>query len=477
MTESDRLFDIFNDRYFNQRLTGSGASGFDTFTRFLCLPRELRVEIWTLGLRHRRFLRVLLEEITCDETPTAEGSSWYDDGGEDEGEWGALFAPTLEQRGARKAELVRITFLDASIASPALQLVCREAYEAYTSFYRIRLPSLVRVPSGPDFEMRRTVAHLHPDYDIISFEAQQITKLLPLFLHTLLQYDFSPAHLRFGIRNLCLDLKSLGYSSDNSRDSELATIHPPNILVSVRTAVSHLNSLYLRLTTPHLEPRVTTGPLTGSGAQPWYNASMPVLPPSSWKDFSSQIEPVEGGDPRLEVPEGIADLCQVWIGSQIRPSMEVWEELERAWGAERGEDACDLRVRALVALAPEECGSMERFLRGESMERFLQEEKEQWLSWMEMTSDIGRLHCGMFEGAQKRFLAGSSPSSPSLPLEILSPHDWYLRRRQQTAAGFWLVDPKVLGDAKTTETAGKQVANLSEHGKEAIELWVFQGHS
>lgn len=491
MEELDRSFDIFNDRYFDQKPisfshSSSGVPDCATFSRFLDLPKELRLEIWTCHLRHRRFLRVLLEETTtgtCGETAAAERSPWHEDDSEDYEERVSPLSATPEQPGVVGAGHIRITFLDASIASlPAVPLVCREAYQAYTSFYPIRLPSLVRAPSDPSgCETRQTVAHLHPGNDIISVEAPhppQIIErsLLPYFLHTLLQHDTSPASLRFGVRNLCLDLKQLGSDRDERDSGTATTLLPDDVLISARTTISHLRNLYLRLTTSHLEPRITSGPITTRGTLPWYNASMPILPPPSWKDFSSQVEPVDGGDTRLEAPEGVADLRQVWIGSQIRPSMEVWEDLERAWGVERDEDGGvgasggrDLRVRALIALAPETSDGMEDFLR---------KEKAQWLGMMDPTSDFGAHLLSMFELAQQRFLVGYSSSSPppDASVEAVAPDDWYLRRREQTAAGYWLVDPKVLGGAKTTILAGRQVADLSEQGKAAIKLWVFRGH-
>ncbi|KAH8890370.1 hypothetical protein GQ53DRAFT_842147 [Thozetella sp. PMI_491] len=246
-------------------------------------------------------------------------------------------------------------------------------------------------------------------------------ELLPSSLHALLQHDFSPACVRFGLRNLCLDLKQLGNDRDGNGDGVTggddshgfgpATTLLPDVLVSVRTTISHLRNLSFRLTTSHLEPRVTSGPLTGSRALPWYNASMPVLPPPLWKEFSSQVERVEGGDARLETPEDVADLHQVWIGNQIRPSIEVWEELERTWGVDVSTGR-DLRVCALIALTPETSSSMEEFLR---------KEKAEWLSFMDTTSNFGTLHLNLFEEAQQRFLVKSSSTFP--PNKAISPYN------------------------------------------------------
>lgn len=332
-------FDIFNDRYFAQESSSSrlaGASSVSTFPLWLRLPKELRLKIWTCHLGQRRYLRVLLEEETNLST-----SPGIEQEPEEHEQGSAVSSEQLECEGQGEREtLLRVTFLDKPKAwMSVLQLVCRESYEAYMSFYSIRLPAVIRVSRHPgswpgggyDFENIRILAHIHPDLDILSIQAShapEIIKwnLLPLFLHTLVQCDFSPAGVRFGIRNLCVDLVHLsgGYALDaNDEDDEDDMNIPPSaILASVRLTVSHLRNLYLRLVTGHLEPRTTTGPLTGSGAQPWYNASMPIIPDPLW-GWSGTVEAVEGVDPRLAQPEGVADLHQVvsTLDPSLKPSI------------------------------------------------------------------------------------------------------------------------------------------------------------
>lgn len=492
---------IFNGRYLNQRLNSTSLrSGSNpacpTFSRFRDLPNELRINIWTWHLQYQRFLRVQLEDIgtkACSDNQTGELALHNDHIYKDSKDTLSSSA-RLENHNSACPEALSITFLDDSIGSvPDLPLVCHEAYEVYKSFYRIRLPCFARVPrqmrsgSGSKshaesgFETRRVVAYLHPDYDIISLETlnppEVITsKLLPFFLHTLLMHDSSPVRLRFGVRNLCLDLKQLGASrnavddedDDGDRDLISTAMLPAEVLISVRATILHLRNLYLRLTTKHQEPRVTTGPLIGSGALPWYNASMPVLPLPSWQGFSSQLQLV-GRDIRLQEPEDMADLRQVWIGSHIKPSIEVWEDLQRAWGIHRGDrdageynvsSGRELNIRALIAQVPE--GSV-------GIKEFMHKEQAEWNSLMNPASRLGMLLLPLFVEAQQRFLA---ESAPSIPLPI-SPDNWFMQRSRQTVAGFWLVDSAVLDGVKSTGYPGKKVADLSGVAK-AVELWAFE---
>lgn len=100
----------------------------------------------------------------------------------------------------------------------------------------------------------------------------------------------------------------------------------------------------------------------------------------------------------------------------------------------------------------------------------MREESTHWLSCLDPDTDNGMLHREMFERAQQNFLPGSADEPPV----ALTPEEWIIRRRPHTAVGFWLVEPEALEAAKTTERIGKGVADLSETGKDAIELWVMK---
>ncbi|KAJ4388906.1 hypothetical protein N0V93_006367 [Gnomoniopsis smithogilvyi] len=501
MARTTDAFDIFNDRYYGQEyqsFVSTDKPASCNFPLWSNLPQEIRLQIWTLHFHKHRFLRVLLEEVTdLDPSPDVEArqgagvptsNSYCAEGSDGDFDgWGAVFSEQLQDMAeTKKKELLRITFLDNPMPSmSSLQLVCRESYKAYTSFYPIHLPAFVRASYKPGVDSKyktaRIVARLHPDLDTLSLEtphAPQIIELnlLPLFLHTLVQCDSSPANIRFGIRNLCVDLAHL--SSDHTFDSDEpdgrnnnTTSLPPEISSSVRLAVSHLRNLYLRLVVQHLEPRVMSGPLSGSGARPWYNASMPIIPDPSWS-FTSTVEAVNGIDPRLTLPEGAADLHQVWIGNQIRPSLRAWAEQERLWGTRAGADvAGGVRVRALIGLDAQYVTMPNLYHR--SLRDALREEHDTWASWLDPTTDAGVLHRELFETTQQRFVARHAGDSTG----ILTPEDWFLIRRSQTAVGFWLVEPEALEAASTTRRARKQVVDLSEAGKDAIELWVFKPKS
>lgn len=350
--EPHDTFDIFNDRYFGQGDSSSSTAGqlASSFPLWLDLPKEIRLRIWTWHLRQRRFLRVLLEERSgLDQSSRTAGDgvsptssrcpgAWDQRSDADQHEWTAFFSKKLEvaQDELEGPEIedhedgpLRITFLDRPISPiEALLLVCRESHEAYISFYPIRLPALIRVAfrlsdrDGSNLKTRPIIAHLHPDLDTLNLQAVHAPdiierNLLPLFLHTMIQHDASPVHKRFGTRNLCVDLVHLSsdyaFDTNEPKDTEIpgnVSTLPLEILSSVRLSISHLRNLYLRLVTPHLEPRVMSGFLSGSGSLPWYNTSMPILPAPSW-GFTAIVEAVEGVDPRLTAPEGIADLHQV----------------------------------------------------------------------------------------------------------------------------------------------------------------------
>lgn len=520
--DSDRLFDTFNSRYFGQRHSSSTLAP-AAFSFFLDLPKELRLKIWTCHLRRHRFLRVLLEENTAPQVSTSAGnydpqgpemgsSTYYDPDDSEEDEWSALFSAEPQQpEGINETSkttrenpdpFLHITFLGAPTSPmPALPLVCRESYNVYRSFYRVLLPSLARVPSEyreVGYKTVRIIAHLNPDLDTLSLETPEL-KVLPFFLHTFLQCDSSPAPVRFGVRNLCVDLTRLGSDYHSSSPDGPPDGPPDDVLASVRITVPHLRNLYLRLmTTSDLEPRVMSGPLMVPGSLPWYNASVPVLPAPSW-DFPGTVELVDGdgdgGDPRLTRPEGAADLRQVWISNQVRPSLDAWARQERAWGVRAGgADVSDgggsFQVRALVALAGQalasrsqrgrQVSSIQAGTRGPSpLKHDMREERAAWLALMDPTTDIGQFRRDLFQTAQQRFLL---PDANNVDTDdglagIVAPEEWILRRQPHTAVGFWLVDPEALEIANTKGYVGKRVVDLSEMGREAIQLWAFGGHS
>lgn len=486
MAESNLPADIFNSRYFRRQSSPAPGANME-FPLFAQLPRELRLQIWAWHLPRRRFLRILLEE----------GVGAQHGGSElepevlhlDDDEWASIFAAgpsdteteTWPSAGPT-APLLRVTFLGApSPAMSALRLVCREARDAHNSVYRIQLPALARIPWGVGargYTTTRIVAHLNPELDILSIQTPSppeiaTLNLLPFFLHHLLQHDFSPSPLRFGVRHLCVDLRHLSSDyrdgADEARHDEGPAPLPPHVLASVRLTMSHLRGLYLRLTTAsHLEPRVMSGPFGNTRSYPWYNASVPVLPCASW-EFPGAVEPVRSGDPRLAHPVGATDLRQVWIGNQIRPSLDVWAGLERAWGVPAG--GAGTRVRALVGMDAE--GWAERTGAGggsssSSLGAYLREERAAWRSLMDPSSELGVLPRACFVTGQRTFL----PGSPGV-----APDEWISRREPHTAVGFWLIDPEVLEAAETTGYVGKTIVNLSERGPEDIELWVFRDDS
>lgn len=515
MAESDLPAGIFNSQYFG-RQSSPAAQADVGFPLFAQLPRELRLQIWSWHLPRRRFLRVLLEEGVgvqhggSEPEPEPETEDLHPESLSDDDEWASLFAASPEKPDTEvmreptgpsetdtwtwpspgpTAPLLRVTFLGApSPEMPALLLVCREARDAHNSVYRIRLPALARIPYGVGargYKTTRIVAHLNPELDILSLQTlnplQIVTlSLLPYFLHHVLQHDFSPGPLRFGIRHLCVDLRRLGSDytdgADGSRHESLTPL-APNILASVRLSVSHLRGLYLRLTTAgHLEPRVMSGPFANTRSLPWYNASVPVLPGVSW-GFPGAVEPVRGGDPRLAHPEGAADLRQVWIGSQLRPSLDVWAGLERAWGVPVG--GAGTRVRALVGLDGQ--GWADRthccYGSGSTLGAYLREERAAWQSLMDPALEMGELMRGLFQTAQERFLPGPGGGGGGGDATAVAPEEWISRREPHTAVGFWLIGPEVLEAAETTGHVGKKIANLSQRRAEDIELWVFRGHS
>ncbi|KAK7703361.1 hypothetical protein SLS64_009028 [Diaporthe eres] len=485
MAESALPADIFNSRYFDRQSSPASGAGME-FPLFAQLPRELRLQIWAWHLPRRRFLRVLLEESGGAQQGGSEPEPEVFQPDDDD-EWASIFAagPSETEAGTETeteteiwpsvgstAPLLRVTFLGApSPVMPALRLVCREARDAHNSVYRIRLPSLARIPWGVgtrDCTTTRIVAHLNSELDILSLQTPSSSEivalnLLPLFLHHLLQHDFSPSPLRFGVRHLCVDLRHLGSdyrdSGDKARPDGPAPL-APDVLASVRLAVSHLRGLYLRLTTSHLEPRVMSGPFANTRSLPWYNASVPVLPGASW-GFPGEVGPVPGGDPRLADPEGAADLRQVWIGSQLRPSLDVWAGLRRAWVVPaRG---AGIRVRALYGRGRTDCGGG----RGSSLRAYLREERAAWRSLTDPATEMGAPMRECFQNAQRTFLPGHL---------VVAPEEWISRREPHTAVGFWLIDPEVLEAAQTTGHVGKKIVNLSG-AAEDIELRVLRGHS
>lgn len=485
MAESDLRADIFNSRYFGRQSSPAPAPGADLgFPRFAQLPRELRLQIWTYHLNSPcRFLRVLLEEGVGAQHGGSEPEPEVlhpESGFGDDDEWASIFTAGQSESetsppAGPTAPLVRVTFLGAPTpAMTALRLACREALDAHNSVYRIRLPALARIPWGNGacgYTTARGVAHLNPELDILSLQTPSpheiaSLNLLPFFLHHLLQHDFSAEPMRFGVRHLCVDPRHLGSDYVKPRHDGLAAL-APQVLASARLTVPHLCSLYLRLTTSsHLEPRVTSGPFTR--ALPWYNASVPVLPATSW-GFPGPVEPVPGGDPRLAHPEGAADLRQVWIGTQLRRSLDAWAGIVRAWGVPAGcSGGAGTRVRALIGLDAEGWAGRTFVGGGSSLRAYLRDERATWKSLMDPGQNMGALSRGFFETAQQRFL----PGSPAV-----TPEEWISRREPQTAVGFWLVDPEVLEAAETTGYAGRKIVNLSESGAEYIELWVFRGHS
>lgn len=508
--------DIFNSRYFGRE--PSPAPGADMeFPLFAKLPRELRLQIWTWHLPRRRFLRVLLEESAEPEPEVLPPYPASQPGGGpchelgDDDEWAPFFAAgpedpdvevTGDAAGPSETEIwpesigptappLRVTFLGAPVpAMPALRLVCREAHDAHNSVYRIRLPALARIPYGDgsrDYTTARIVAHLNPELDILSLQMQgpaeaATRNLLPLFLHHVLQHDFSPVPQRFGARHLCVDLRHLGsdHHDDDGADGAGHDGGPaplaPHVLASVRLTVAHLRGLYLRLTiASNLQPRVMSGPLGNTGAVPWYNASVPLLPGISW-GFRGAVEPVRedgggGGDPRLAEPEGKADLRQVAIGRELRPSLDAWAGLERAWGVTAGGSGGDTmtRARALYALDAEGWAEQTSIGSENSLGAYLREERAEWERLMTPERDICELLRQGFRFAQEELFL------PGLP--AVTPMEWISRRQPHTAVGFWLVDPDALEASETTGHTGKKVVNLSERGEEDIELWVFRGHS
>lgn len=492
MGESDLPIDIFNSRYFGEQSSPAPSTDLK-FLLFAQLPRELRHQIWTYHLPRRRFLRVLVEEGVGAQHggPNSEPGELDDDD-----EWAFIFTSGPSETETNPsadpaASLLRVTFLgDPSPEMLALRLVCREARHAHNSVYRIRLPALARIPWGigaHGYTTTRIMAYLNPELDILSLQTPDPPKivtlnLLPFFLHHLLQRDFSPGPLRFGVRHLCVELRHLGRDYSSSEDDEADHEGPaplaPDVLASVRLAVSNLRSLYLRLTTRHQEPRVMSGPFANMRSAPWYNASFPVLPVASW-GFPAQVEPVQGGDPRLAHPDAAADLRQLWISDQIRPSLDVWAGLQSAWGVPAAAGA-GTRVRALVALDAE--GWAHRTMHDGSggsisLGAYLREERADWKFLMDPALEMGAFLRPLFQAAQQNILSSPGGEAGGGDPLAVDPQEWILRRQPHTAVGFWLIDSEVLEAAKCTGPVGKRIVNLSERGPEDIELWVFGGES
>lgn len=516
MAESDHPPDIFNTRYFGPQPLASPAPGADLgFPQFARLPRELRLQIWTWHLRRRRFLRVFL-----DEGSQHGDDSEYESGADDDDEWGPVFAAGHETGDTSSPAAsptapppLRVTFIgDASPAMPALRTTCHEAREAHNSVYRIRFPALTRIHRGYDYKTSRTAAYLSPELDILSVHAlcppEIVTRnLLPLFLHHLVRHDSSPDPLRSGARHLALDLRGLhpdreraaaaaggpyGSGPGGGRPApELA----PDVLASARLTFSNLRGLYLRVTDSLIPSRVVSGPLAGTRSFPWFNASLPLLPASSWAGCfpGAVVEPVVsgpggaggggggGGDPRLACPEGAHDLRQVWVGGEVRHALDVWAGLGRAWGvlppAGPGPGP-GTHVRALLGLEMEGWALGRMNLGGQvsSLGAFLREERASWESLVDPASEMGGVLREIFERAQEALIPhrGGGGGSPDE-----APEEWIARRQPQTAVGFWLVDPEVLGSAagETTGPVGGQRVPLSQRVRpEDIDLWMFRGH-
>lgn len=490
--------EIFNDRYFSSHYCSTAARSQDPayFPLFLSLPKELRYQIWAENLLQRRFLRVQLEDAS-DNPPQSgiqpkEYVVYNSNGAEDALFLSPIEAPTAMVNGDRilmckdEAEsgmpqpnppLVTITFARFPTSPfPTLPLVCREAYHVYLDFYRIRLPAFISVPSynekPNEYITKPITAYLHPTLDIISVHTSTRSRLitnnlLPFFCHTVLQHDYSPAKSRFGARNLCLDLMRFSLESEDLKPLEA------DIVASTRLTISHLRNLYFsHVMTTHVEPRLMSGPLTGSRSKPWYNASVPILPTREW-GFSSAIECIKGIDPRLAGPEGIADLHQIWIGDDAHCSRDIWSKCERAWKVRAGSamPSGGCRVRTLVALAGEAMTKgIQDFELPCSIQRALIVERCKWLrSIVPGDEGISTVERELLYSAEALFLPGYRGGGPAT-----TPEEWILKRQPQSAMGFWLIDTERLEAAPTVGLVGKRVADLSAI-PEALKLWAFEG--
>ncbi|PSR83395.1 hypothetical protein BD289DRAFT_435872 [Coniella lustricola] len=217
------------------------------------------------------------------------------------------------------------------------------------------------------------------------------------------------------------------------------------------------------------ESRIMPGSLTVPGSDPWYNASVPLLPALGWK-FSRTISRIKGFDPRLAGPEGTADLCKVVIFRDASKTQTRWKIFQDFWSVRAG-SALPEGVREHVLIAQEGdlmSGQDIRFAATvpATLEAALQNERKLWLDMIDLSR--GRIRAATYRTLlrleEERRLEGYQGSGP-----VSTPETWVLKRQASTAVGFWLIQPEVLAIAETFGRPGKQIADLSTVPK-ALEL-------
>lgn len=448
-------FTIFNDRYSSDQ-SGKRPDVRESFSAFNELPRELRLEIWTINLRRHRFLDVVLSNSATD---TVGHEQAYEDelAGED------------PQHSTKKTPAKYQASFRSRLASLSpLFSVCQESASAARNFYSIQLPCYAtaanHVVSMP----------LSPEWDILNISTNNMTNasgVLAEFFHDLRTTDLYGR----GSSNLCLGHQEMKALSD----IDVNRLSPP-VRQSYQGSLTALRRLYWRCT-PRADLARICGSLLRTRTLTWYSTTLPLFPGLDLAAGAMDIDFV-GADSRPISP----DLQDVWFGQDPRLFLPLWAQIQRNLGLDESNRRCECRV--LLAAEP----------RGDEAVRYLADVERSHAVPSHAMS--GRASVDAYlstEVAEFRKTVGAEESDrcpgssgglgqsewqlalrdrASLGVHLPASAEEFVKLRlPETAVGFWLFDPADLDRLPPARGSltGKTLLRLGELRDVRPELCVF----
>ncbi|KAI1282177.1 hypothetical protein F5Y07DRAFT_231830 [Xylaria sp. FL0933] len=189
-----------------------------SFPQFVLLPWELRNQVWRCALQKRRFLRVWLSATQPDGVPEQALSDI---------KYGRSF----------------VSVNGSQLLSKLLR-VNSEARKAALEFYRVRLPSMLKMwrPDLEDARRQIGIFPFNPEYDVLWF---QQAAHLPEFLRAIYMHDSR----RVGLCNMAIGLEARQGTPGPASFDDPAIYQCPTFI----QAVNNIREFYLVVETSSYE--------------------------------------------------------------------------------------------------------------------------------------------------------------------------------------------------------------------------------
>ncbi|KAI0099597.1 hypothetical protein GGR51DRAFT_391639 [Nemania sp. FL0031] len=380
-----------------------------SFSPFLRLPTELRLDIWRLSLRRWRLIKIAL------------APSEQDDGTQDQDA-----EPRYTTRNVLGSIIsgapYRVIVKGPQLLSKLLR-VNREARHAALGFYRVHLPC--QLVGGDKVESFGTLP-FNPEFDILHIQPGGGDHDFVHFLHDIRAYD----KLGVGLLNLALD---------NNGVNNLFRIDGPTLECDGRDAfISTLLKLrQMFFISIESGGRTYLGVRSGIHTNDRYelHRSRPIMPAIPSFERSSR-------DPR----DGLErDLSRVYVGTfDPRRMVSQWQKLLHRWN-----------VIYTPGKAPEYSVIISTGVGSSSKDIISRDDASEWL----------QLEDERWIGGQQRHASRIIKKGYKLPLE--SPEE--LAKAPRPAIGFWLFPIEALGEIPGPEALAENGESIWE-AKRVVDM-------